>query len=138
MLHHHYSWILLILPHCLHHIVLHLFILLQRELSQKLVIEALYPIDISTSIKGLRTLLLLHHWRKTYFLMVLSPGYHRNKMLMNSYLNFVNVLINIDPLLMNDPRFDLLFNNNQLASSYQECYQITHMEIDPLFTSSVI
>ena len=69
-----YAWILLTLPHCLHHIILHPFILLQRELSQKLVIGALYLIDISISIKKSWTLLPLHHQRKTYHLMVLSPG----------------------------------------------------------------
>ena len=70
--------------------------------------------------------------------MVLSPGYHLNKVLMNSYLNFVDVLTNINQLLMNDPRFDHLSNVDQLTSPYQECYQITHMKIDSLFTLSAI
>ena len=70
--------------------------------------------------------------------MVLSPGYHLNKVLMNPYLNFVDVLTNINQLSMNNPHFDHLFNVNQLASPYQECYQITHMEIDPPFILSVI
>ena len=137
MLLHHYFWILLNLPHRLHLIVFHLFIYLQRELNWKLVIEVLYLIDIS--INDMESwILLLHHRRKTHHLMVLNPGYHLNKGLMNPYLNFVDVLINIDQLSMNDPRFDHLFNNDQLAFLYQECYQITHMEIDPPFTSSVI
>ena len=64
--------------------------------------------------------------------MVLSPGNHQNKVLMNPYLNFVDVLTNINLLSMNNPHFNLLFNVDQLASLYQECYQITYMEIDPL------
>ena len=70
--------------------------------------------------------------------MVLSPGYHLNKVLMNPYLNFVDILTNINQLLMNDPHFDHLFNVDQLAFPYQECYQIIHMEIDPPFILSVI
>ena len=70
--------------------------------------------------------------------MVLSPSYHQNKVLMNPYLNFMDILTNINLLSMNNPHFDLLFNDNQLASPYQECCQITHMEIDPLFILSAI
>ena len=70
--------------------------------------------------------------------MVLNPDYHQNKVLMNPYLNFMHVLININPLSMNNPHFNLLFNSNQLAFPYQEYYQIIHMETDPLFTLSVI
>ena len=138
MLLYHYSWILLNLPHCLHLIVLHLFIHLQRELNWKLVIGVLYPIDISINIMESQTLLPLHHWRKIHHLMVLSPGYHLNKVLMNPYLNFMDVLTNINQQSMNDPCFDHLFNIDQLTFPYQECYQITHMEIDPPFTLSVI
>ena len=50
----------------------------------------------------------------------------------------MDVLTNIDLLLMNNPYFDLLFNINQLASPYQKYYQITHMEIDPLFTLRLV
>ena len=85
-----------------------------------------------------QTLLPFHHWRKTHHLMVLSPSYHQKKVLMNPYLNFMDALTNINLLSMKDSRFDLLFNVDQLASPYQECYQITHMEIDPPFISSTI
>ena len=109
----------------LHLIILHLFISLWRELNWKLVMESW-------------TLLPLHHWRKIHHLMVLSPGYHLNKVLMNPYLNFMNIFTNIDPLFMNDPYFNHPFNINQLISPYQKCYQITHMEIKSPFTSSAI
>ena len=135
---HHYSWILLNFPHYLHLIILHLFIHLRRELNWKLVIRVPYLIDISISVMESWTLLPFHHQRKIHHLMVLSPGYHLNKVLMNPYLNFMDVLTNIDQLLINDLHFDHLFNVDQLASPYQECYQITHMEIDPPFTSSMI
>ena len=70
--------------------------------------------------------------------MILSPSYHQNKVPMNLYLNFMDILTNINLLSINNTHFDLLFNIDQLTSPYQECYQITHMEIDPLFTLSVI
>ena len=138
MLLYHYFWILLNLSHHLHLITLHLFIHLRRELNQKLVIGVLYLIDISINVMESQTLLSLHHRRKTHHLMVLSPGYHLHKVLMNPYLNFVDVLTNINQLLMNDPRFNHLSNVDQLASPYQECYHITYMEIDSLFTLSAI
>ena len=84
------------------------------------------------------TLLSLHHHQKTYHLMVQNLGYHLNKVLMNAYLNFMDVLTNIDLPSMNAPHFDHLFNVNQLTSPYQEYYQIIYMEIDPPFTSSMI
>ena len=68
--------------------------------------------------------------------MVLSLGYHLDKVLMNPYLSSVDVLTNIDQPSIIIPCFDHLFNINQLASPYQECYQITHMEIDPPFILS--
>ena len=72
-----------------------------------------------------QTLLLLHHRRKTHHFMVLSPGYHLNKVLMNPYLNFMDVLTNIDQLSMNDPHFDHLSNIDQLTSE-------TTNQFDPL------
>ena len=71
--------------------------------------------DISISIMELQTL-LHHHWRKTHHLMIPSLGYHPNKVLMNPYLNFVDVLTNINLLSMNNPHFNLLFNVDQLTS----------------------
>ena len=138
MLLHHYFWILIKLSHCLHFIILDLFILLQRELNWGLVIRVLYSIDMSINVMESQTLLFHHHQRKIYHLMVPSLGYHLDKVLMNPSLNFVDILININLPSMNTPHFNHLFNIDQLASPYQECYQIIHTKIDPPFILSTI
>ena len=98
------------------------FILLLKELNQKLVIEVQYLTDISTNVIKSQTFLPHHHQRKTYHLMVPSLGYYLDKVLMDPYLNSMDILTNIDLPLINIPHFDHLFNVNQLTSPYQECY----------------
>ena len=65
-----------------------------------------------------QTLLPLHHKRKSNHLMVPSLGYHLDKVLMNPYLNFVDVLTIIDLPSIDTPHFDHLFNVDQLTSPY--------------------